>query len=141
MSIHEIAQNFRNFCTKYIPPLSEFSHCFCPNVTTAFARISNSFCPNCKSNCFCPKLREKAMGNSGKSNGNSGKSNGKICAKAMKRRHIFRAKNIDFARISNCFFLKFLGGTVLPPPPPPPTPMLMLMAALKRTYRKIARKL
>ena len=74
--------------------ISEFSHCFCPNFQL-----------------LLPEFREKAMGNSGKSNGNSGKSNGKIWAKAMrkvgKRRHIFRAKFVPFARISHCFFLKF----------------------------------
>ena len=51
MPIREIAQNFHNFCQKYIPPLSEFSHCFCPNFGKKQWRI-----------------RAKAMGNSGKSN-------------------------------------------------------------------------
>ena len=40
-----------HFCPKYMPPHSEFSHCFCPTFSIAFARISG-----------------KAMGNSGKSN-------------------------------------------------------------------------
>ena len=54
MSIREIAQNFHKFCPKYmyIPPLSEFSHCFCPNFEL-----------------LLPEFWEKAMGNSGKSNG------------------------------------------------------------------------
>ena len=104
MSIREIAQNFRNFCPKYIPLsafrvfsllLPKFFYCICQNFQL-----------------LLPEFREKAMGSSGKSNGNSGKSNGKIWAKAMrklgKRRHIFRAKFIPFARISHCFFLKFL---------------------------------
>ena len=82
------------------------------------------------SQLLLPEFREKAMGNSGKTNGkfgqnqwkirakpmeNSGKSIWKIWAKAMrklgKRRHIFRAKIIAFARISiafirisHCFF-------------------------------------
>ena len=66
MLIREIAQNFNNFCQKCIPPLSEFSHCFCPNfgkkamgnsgkkrrhifrgkIIIAFARISHCFFPN-----------------------------------------------------------------------------------------------
>ena len=103
MSIGEIAQNFRNFCSKYIPPLNfrvfslllhKFLDCFCQNFQL-----------------LLPEFRRKAMGNSGKNNGNSDKSNGKIWAKAMrklgKRRHIFWAKIIPFARISHCFFLKF----------------------------------
>ena len=88
MPIREIAQNFHNFFPKYILPLLEFSHCFCPKLSIAFARIS------------------------GKAMVNSGKSNGKIRAKAMrklgKRRHIFRAKIIAFCRISHCFCPNFL---------------------------------
>ena len=130
MSIREITPNFHNFCPKYIPPLSEFSHCFCPNFGKKQWEI-----------------RTKPMGN-------SGKSNGKIWAKATrklgKRRHIFRAKIIAFARISHCFFpnfpllfpefpiafarishcfcpnfsfSNFLGAQCPPCPPPPPTPM------------------
>ena len=136
MSIREIVQNFHNFL---LPPLSEFSHCFCPNFSIAFARIS------------------------GKSNGKFGqKSNGKFGQKLWenwdksnekKRRHIFRAKNycscphfplllpefsIAFSRISHCFcpnfllllprishcfclnfsFSNFFGGHSAPPPPP-----------------------
>ena len=151
MSIREIAQTFHNFCPKYIPPLSEFSHCFCPKFSIAFVRISG-------------KSNEKF--------GQNRKSNWKIWAKAMRKlgklRHIFRAKIIAFARISNCFFPyfpiafprifycffpnfsiafarishcfcpnfslllpEFFFFTIfwghsapLPPPPPPPTPMI-----------------
>ena len=66
MTIREIAQHFHNFCLKYIPPLSEFSHCFCPNVYIAFARISGK--SNGKFGQKQWELRAKAMGNSGKSN-------------------------------------------------------------------------
>ena len=140
MSIREIAQNFHNFCPKYmyIPPLSEFSHCFCPNFSIAFARILG------KSNW---KFGQKQWEIQTKAIGNSGKSNGKIWAKAMrklgKRRHIFRAKIIAFARLSHCFFPNFplllpefpttfarifrfqffffffFGGAQCPPAPPP----------------------
>ena len=111
MSIREIAQNFHNFCPKYmyIPPLSEFSHCFCPNFPSllpefpiAFARIWG------KSN---GKFGQEQWEIQAKAIGNSGKSNWKIWAKAMrklgKRRHIFRAKIIAFARLSHCFFPNF----------------------------------
>ena len=55
----------------------------------------------CVGGGLLPEFREKAMANSGKNNGKFGR-NGKIWAKAMrklgKRRHIFRAKIIAFAR-------------------------------------------
>ena len=145
------------------------SHRF-PSFLIAFARISNCFCPNFGKKQW--EIRAKAMGNSEKSNGNfgkkqweirakamgnSGKSDGKIRPKAMrkfgKRRHIFRANIIAFARISHCFCPNFLlllhefptafarifrfnffffgggGGHSAPcpppPPPPPPTPMFL----------------
>ena len=45
-----------NFCPKYMSPLSEFSHCFCPNFPLLnFAQISH---------CFFPEIRAKAIGNS-----------------------------------------------------------------------------
>ena len=152
MSIREITPNFHIFCPKYIPPLSEFSHCFCPNLSIAFARIS------------------------GKSNGKFGQSQWEIRAKPMgkfgqkqmrkfgKRRHIFRAKLIAFARISHCFipnfpllfpefpmafarishcfcpnfsFSKFFGGHSAPcppPPPPPPTPMAMQVTVVQPRF-------
>ena len=81
-----------------MPPLSEFSHCFCPNFLIAFARISHCFCPN-----FLLLLPEFAIAfsqNSGKSNGKIlGKTNGNILAKAMrklgKRLDIFLAKLME----------------------------------------------
>ena len=145
MSIREIAQNFHNFCPKYILPLFEFSHCFSPKLSIWL---------------LLPKFREKPWQIRAKAMGNSGKSNGKIWAKAMrklgKRRHIFRAKIIAFSpnfpiafarifycfsRISHCFcpnfplllpeffvfiFFFFFWGAQCPPAPrlcpPPPNP-------------------
>ena len=127
MSIREITPNFHIFLHEIYPTafrvfsllLPKFVHCFCPN----FGKKQR-------------EIRAKPMGN-------SGKSNGKIWAKAMrklgKRRHIFRAKIIAFARVSHCFgpnfpwllpefptafarifrFQFFLGSTVPPPCPPP----------------------
>ena len=126
MSIREIAQNFYNFCPKYIPPLSEFSHCFCSNLAL-----------------LLPEFRVKQWEIRAKAMGNLGKSNLKIGAKAMrklgKRQHIYiSGKNfcfcpkfpllfpespIAFARISHSFcpnfsFSNLLEGHSAPPPPP-----------------------
>ena len=123
MSIREIAQNFHN-CPKYIPPLSEFSHCLCPHFPIAFARISG------KSN---GNFGQKAMANSGKKQwqirakaiairakaiGNSGKSYGKIWQKQWensKSGGIYFGQKlllqpefpIAFARIFYCSFPVF----------------------------------
>ena len=136
MSIREIAQNFHNFCPKYILPLFEFLIAFAQNFPL-----------------LLPKFREKQWEIRAKAMKNSGKSNGKIWAKAMrklgKRGHIFRAKIIAFPRISHCFcpnflllfpafpiafarishcfcpnfsFSNFFGGGTVPPCPPPPPP-------------------
>ena len=122
MSIREIAQNFHNFCPKYFPPLSEFSHIL------LLPKFFHCFCPNFGKKQW--QFRETAMGN-------SGKSNGKIWAKAMrklgKRRAYISGKNYcfcpnfplllpefptAFARIFRFQF--FLGGGTVPPCPPPP---------------------
>ena len=55
-----------NFCPKYMPPLSEFSHCFCPNFPNAFARIFHWFCPNFP--LVLPEFPIAFSRNSGKSN-------------------------------------------------------------------------
>ena len=104
MSIRESAQNFHNFCPKYLPPLFEFSHCSCPNFPIAFARISGKSNGKFGQKAIIWQIRAKAMGN-------SGKNNAKIWAKAMrklgKRWHIFRANIIAFARISHYFSSNF----------------------------------
>ena len=150
MSIREITPNFHIFGPKY-----NISHRF-PSFLIAFAQICPLLLPYFP-NCFCPNVG-KSNGKFGQNQweirakpmGTSGKTNGKVLAKAMrklgKRRHIFRAKTIAFARISHCFcsnipwllpefptafarifrFQKIGGGghsAPLPPPPPPPTPM------------------
>ena len=50
----------------YMPPLSEFSHCFCPNFPIAFARIFHWFCPNIP--LVLPEFPIAFSRNSGKSN-------------------------------------------------------------------------
>ena len=60
-----------NFCPKYMPPLSEFSHCFCPKISIAFSENSHCFFPNLPlllpefllsariCHCFFPKFGQK----------------------------------------------------------------------------------
>ena len=75
------------FARNNMPPLSEFSHRFCPNFPIAFSRISHCVCPNFP--LLFPEIRAKASGN-------SGKSNGKIWAKQCalgKRWDIISGKN------------------------------------------------
>ena len=139
--ICEIVQIFHNFCPKYMPPLSEFSHCFCPTFPLLLPEFPIAF----------SRISGRAMGN-------SGKSNGKILAKAMrklgKRRHIYFGQKslllpefpIAFAHcFFHCFcpnfsFFIFLGAQCPPPPPPPPplppasyTPMTTLQSLNAKT--------
>ena len=102
MSIREIAQNFINFCPKYILPLFELCHCFCPNFSIAFAQIS-----------------EKAMANSGKSNGKFGQKQwenfGTINEKTRKAEAYFSGKNYCFFTnltllLPEFFVFYFFGG-------------------------------
>ena len=88
MTIREIAQHLLSHrFPSFLIAFAQLFPLLLPEFPIAFARIS------------------------GKVMGNSGKSNGKNWAKAMrklgKRRHIFRAKIIAFARISHCFFPEF----------------------------------
>ena len=137
MSIREITPNFHNFCPKYIPPLSEFSRCFCPicplllpEFPIAFARISG------KSN---GKFGQKQWEKLGKSNEKTRKAAAYISGKnycfCPNFPLLFPEFPIAFARISHCFArifrfqFFFWGGAVPPcppppPPPPPPTPMV-----------------
>ena len=121
MSIREIAQNLHNICPKYIPPLSEFCHCFCP-------KIFHCFCPNFP--LLLPEFREKAMGNSGKSNGKFGQKQWENLGKSNEKNSesggiYFGQKLLLLPEFSTAFarifrFQKFLGGTVPLCPPPPP---------------------
>ena len=90
-----------NFCPKYMymPPLSEFSHCFCPNFPIAFARISYCFCLNFP--LLLPEFPIAFSQNSGKSNWKFGQKQWKNLAKAMRKLgkrwdiHVFRAKMME----------------------------------------------
>ena len=102
MSIREITPNFHIFARN-------ISHRF-PSFLIAFAQI----CP-----LLLPEFPIGFARNSGKTNGKiRAKAMGKFRQKAMrklgKRRHIFRAKiiafariSIAFSRISHCFFPNF----------------------------------
>ena len=104
MSIREITPNFHIFARN-------ISHRF-PSFLIAFAQICPLLLPEFPIIAFA-----RISGKSYKWE-NSGKTNEKIWAKAMrklgKRRHIFRAKiiafariSIAFSRISHCFFPNF----------------------------------
>ena len=161
MSIREIAQNFRNFCTKYIPPLNfrvfslllhKFLHCFCQN----FGKLQ---WPEIRAKAM--EIRAKAMGKFGQKQWENSESDGiyfgqKLfllpefpIAFARIFYYFFPEFSIAFARISHCFCPNFplllpeffvfrnFGGTVPPlppPPPPPPTPMLTTILAMVTTF-------
>ena len=135
-----ITPNFHNFCSKYIPPLSEFSHCFCPNFGEKQWEI-----------------RAKAMGKLGKSNEKTRKAAAYISGKnycfcpnfpllfpefpiAFPPNFplLFPEFPIALARISHCFcpnfpllFARIFWGAQCPPaPPPPPASYAWLNTAL-----------
>ena len=107
-----------NFCPKYMQPLSEFSHCFCPNFPIAFARICQCcFCPNVPllfaRFCYCllPLLLAKFVIAFSR---NSGKSN----EKTRKAGEYISGKIIAFARSNE----KYFGQNYCFPPPTPSSP-------------------
>ena len=118
------------------------SHRF-PSFLIAFAQICPLLLPEFP--IAGPEFREKAMGNSDKTNGKFGQKQwenlGKSNEKTWKAAAYISGKNYCFCPISHCFFPKFplllpeffvfiLGGgghsAPLPPPPPPPPPTPML---------------
>ena len=152
MSIREITPNFpilaRNISHRFPSFLIAFVHCFCPNFQL-----------------LLPEFREKAMGNSGKTNGEFGQNQwenlGKSNEKTRKAAAYISGKNycfcpnipllfpefpIAFARISHGFCPNF--PLLLPeffvfkkfgghsaPPPPLPSRLLRLWGGPEKTER------
>ena len=134
-----------------IPPLSEFSHCFCPN-------FSHCFFPNFQ--LLLPEFWGKTMGNLGKNNGKFGQKEWKnLCKSNEKTRKaaayisgIAFSPNfpllcpkflLHFPEFPICFcpnfplllpeifrFQFFWGHSAPLPPPPPPTPMSIWVCAV-----------
>ena len=142
MSIREIAQNFRNFCPKHIPPLNfRVFPLLLPEFPIAFARISGK--SNGKFGQKQWKFGQKQWENLGKSNEKTRISTAYISGKNYSFSPNFPLLFLKFPlllpefptafarnfRFHNFFFFFFFFGgggghsAPLPPPPPPPTPM------------------
>ena len=68
-----------NFCPKYMPPLSEFSHCFCPNLPLLLPEFAIAFTRNSAKNNG--KFGQKQWEILGKSNEKTRKAAGYISGK------------------------------------------------------------
>ena len=107
MSIREIAQNFHEFLPEiYIPPLFEFSHCFCPNFSIiAFALISGKSNGKFGQKHVPWEIRAKAMGKFGEKQWENSESGGIYFRQKLLLLPEFP---IAFALISHCFCPNFL---------------------------------
>ena len=143
MSIREIAQNFRNFCPKYIPPLNFrvfslllqiFLHCFCQNFQFVLPAFRGKGGKQWEIRAKAMEIRAKAMGKFWQKQWENSESDG-IC---FGQKFLLPEFPIAFSWNSHCFcpnvpsllpefptafarifrFQKFWGAQCPPCPPP-----------------------